>query len=44
MENIRVTKNKTKHNIPKRPKSGVEWDTSINPFLRPYTAKLKKNK
>ena len=44
MENIRATKNKTKKVIPKRPKSGVEWDTSVNPFLRPYTAKLKKNK
>ena len=24
-------------------KSSVEWDSSVNPFLRPYTAKLKRS-
>ena len=44
MENLRAAKNKTKKVITKRPKSSVLWDPSINSFLRPYTAKLKKNK
>ena len=44
MENLRNTRNKTFKSLPKRPKSGVQWDTSLNPFLRPYTAKIKKNK
>ena len=26
-----------------RPKTGVQWDSSLNPFLRPYTAKMRKN-
>ena len=44
MGNLRAAKNKTKKVITKRPKSSVLWDPSINSFLRPYTAKLKKNK
>lgn len=26
-----------------RPKTGITWDTSLTPFLRPYTGKLRKN-
>ena len=25
-----------------RPKTGVQWDSSLNPVLRPYTPKLKR--
>lgn len=45
MDNICKGKSKTKLASKKfidRPKSGVVWDTSINSFLRPYTAKMKK--
>ena len=27
-----------------RPKSGVEWNQRISPFLRPYTAQSPQNK
>lgn len=27
-----------------RPKSGVQWDKTLNSFLRPYTAKIRSHK
>lgn len=39
--------NKLKENsnvfkVGKRPKTSIQWDTSLNLFFRPYNAKLRK--
>ena len=44
MDTIRSSTFKKKKTRNDRPKSSVEWDTSVSPFLRPYTAKLKMTK